>query len=123
MKSDELAKSMLADFAGQAMGVILQAKQEMSDRELEIRDELNEARMRIEDLEEEKEKLTGDFEAKAYEVCSLESQLREAIKSRDEYYQWWIGSLPGPGLPKMSLQKKNKPDDDASDSVGGEVSK
>jgi hypothetical protein len=62
MKSDDMARSWVAQMASQTMGIILQTRQELNEKDSEYQDDLDWHRMRVEDLEEEKFALNAELE-------------------------------------------------------------
>jgi chromosome segregation ATPase len=115
MKSDEMAKSLMAQFASQTMGIILQSKQEMTEKEAEYLDDLNWHRMRIEDLEEDQFALEAELENEKSEKAELLNRLKKVAKERDQFRQWCSRSQEKVRDLEVELESIKKSDVATSD--------
>ena len=90
MKSDDMARSWVAQMASQTMGIILQTRQELSAKDCEYQDDLDWHRMRVEDLEEEKFALNAELENEKDEKADLKSRLNMVERERDQFKECWL---------------------------------
>jgi chromosome segregation ATPase len=92
MKSDDMARSWVAQMASQTMGIILQTRQELNEKDSEYQDDLDWHRMRVEDLEEEKFALNAELENEKDEKADLKSRLNMVERERDQFKECWLQS-------------------------------
>ena len=90
MRSDDMAKSWVAQMASQTMGIILQTRQELSEKDSEYQDDLDWHRMRVEDLEEERFALNAELENEKAEKDELKHALELSRKENDKFMEWWL---------------------------------
>jgi len=90
MKSDEMAKSLMAQLASQTMGIILQSRQEMKEQEIQFHEETDWLRMRVEDLDEELFAANAELENEKAEKAELEQRLKTVEKEKEQFLDWWL---------------------------------
>ena len=90
MKSDDMARSWVAQMASQTMGIILQTRQELNEKDSEYQDDLDWHRMRVEDLEESTFTLEVELENLKEDNSDLKSLLEAVAKERDQFKSWWL---------------------------------
>lgn len=115
MKSDDMAKSWVAQMASQTMGIILQTRQELSEKDSEHQDDLDWHRMRVEDLEEELFALNAELENEKDEKADLQSRLNMVARERNHFRECWFQSKKKLVDLEMELDSTKKSDVAASD--------
>ena len=115
MKSDDMAKSWVAQMASQTMGIILQTRQELSEKDSEHQDDLDWHRMRVEDLEEEMFALNAELENEKDEKADLQSRLNMVARERNHFRECWFHSKKKIVDLEMELDSIKKSDAATSD--------
>ena len=90
MKSDEMARSLMAQLASQAMGIILQTRQEMKEQEIQFHEEADWLRMRVEDLEQELFAANAELENEKAEKAELGKRLKAVEGEKEQFCDWWL---------------------------------
>lgn len=117
MKSDDMAKSWVAQMASQTMGMILESRRELSEKQSEYQDDLDWHRMRIEELEEEIFALQAELENEKIERAELETRLRSVSDERNQFKLWWKKDNQKIVDLQMELASIKKSDAGTSDKV------
>jgi len=117
MKSDDMAKSWVAQMASQTMGMIFESRRELSEKQSEYQDDLNWHRMRVEDLEEEIFALQAELENEKIERAELETRLRSVSDERNQFKLWWKKDNQKIVDLQMELASIKKSDAGTSDKV------
>ena len=117
MKSDDMAKSWVAQMASQTMGMILESRRELSEKQSEYQDDLNWHRLRIEDMEEEIFALQAELENEKIERAELETRLRSGSDERNQFKLWWKKDNQKIVDLQMELASMKKSDAGTSDKV------
>ncbi|WP_422477249.1 hypothetical protein [Pleomorphochaeta sp. DL1XJH-081] len=115
MKSDDMAKSWVAQMASQTMGIILQTRQEIEEQTIQRMEESDWLRMRIEDLEEEVFALQAELENEKDERANLQSHSNVIERERNQFRDCWFKSKKKIVDLEMELNSIKKSDGDASD--------
>lgn len=115
MKSDEMAKSLMAQLASQTMGIILQSKQEMKEQEVQFHEETDWLRMRVEDLDEELFAVNAELENEKAEKVELEKKFKALEKEKEQFFDWWLKESRKVTDLKAELDSIKRPDAATSD--------
>ena len=108
-KSDEMLKSLAAQFASQSMAIFLQQKQEAREEEIYHVELVDELKVRIEDLEQALAEKDEELGQMAIQDNKRAEAMRALVKERDEFKSWWSRQLDiNSDLRKeiMTLQEK-----------------
>lgn len=115
MKSDDMAKSWVAQMASQTMGIILQTRQEIEEQTIQRMEESDWHRMRVEDLEEEVFALQAELENEKDERANLQSRSNVVERERNQFRDCWLKSKKKIVDLEMELNSIKKSDAPPSD--------
>jgi len=92
-KSDEMLKSLAAQFASQSMAIFLQQKQEAREEEIYHVELVDELKVRIEDLEQALAEKDEELEQMKLRDEKRSTAMQVIAKERDEFKSWWSRQL------------------------------